>query len=138
MDRALVSALCVAALASLSCTTEVCGCTPVIVPAILAGRVLDSSGKPAAAAQVRAYSAPEAGCHSFDTDFGSVVAEGDGSFSMGLASGQPQDSVCVLVFARPSVGADWPENSDTSLLVLDFRDELAPDTARVELVLRGD
>ena len=138
MDGALVSALCLAALASLSCTTDVCGCTPAIVPAILTGRVLDSGGKAAAAAQVRAYSEPAPGCQSLDTDFGSVVAEHDGSFIMGLASGQLEDGVCVLVFARPSAGADGQENSDTSLLVLDFRDELAPDTADVELVLRGE
>jgi hypothetical protein len=137
MDRALASALCVAALASGSCTTEVCGCTPAIVPAIVTGRVLDSGGAAAARAQVLAYSAPEAGCQSLDADFGFVVAEDDGSFIMGLASGQLQDSVCVLVFARPAVGVDGPETSDTSLLVMDFRDELTPDSARVELILRA-
>ena len=138
MNRALGSALCgVAVFASWSCTTEVCACTPTIVPAILTGRVLDSSGTAASGAQVRAYSAPEAGCHSLDTDFGVVVAEGDGSFIMGLASGQLQDSVCVLVFAHPSVGSDGSQNSDTSLLVMDFGDELTPDSARVELVLRA-
>jgi hypothetical protein len=138
MDRAFVTALGVAVLAALSCTTEVCGCSPAIEPAILGGRVLDGSGKPAPEAQVRAYSAPSAGCQSLDTDFGFAVAEDDGTFIMGLASGHVEDSVCVLVFARPSVGPDVPENSDTSLLVLDFRDDLSPDTARVELILRGE
>jgi hypothetical protein len=138
MARSFISALGLTVLAASSCTTEVCGCSPAIVPAILVGRVLDGSGRPAAAAQVRAYSAPDAGCHSLDTDFGFVVAEDDGGFVMELASGHVQDSVCVLVFARPSLGVDMPENSDTSLLVLDFRDNFAPDTARVELVLRGE
>jgi hypothetical protein len=136
MDRAIVSALCgLATIASSSCTTEVCACTPAIVPAIVTGRVLDSGGA-AVGAQVRAYSAPEEGCHSLDTDFGFVVAEEDGSFLMGLASGQLRDSVCVLVFARPPIASEGVENSDTSLLVMDFRDELTPDTARVELVLK--
>jgi hypothetical protein len=137
VDRAIVVALSgLAALVSLSCTTEACACTPTIVPAIVTGRVVDGGGTPAAAAQVRAYSAPEAGCHSLDADFGFVVAEDDGSFRMGLASGLLQDSVCVLVFARPSPGSEGLEDSDTTLLVMDFRDELTLDSARVELVLR--
>jgi hypothetical protein len=138
MGRATVSALCaLATFASSSCTTEVCACSPPIVPAILTGDVLDSGGAAATGAHVRAYSGPAAGCHSLDTDFGFVVVERDGSFIMGLASGQLQDSVCVLVFARPPLGSPGPENSDTSLLVMDFRSELTADSARIELVLRA-
>ena len=86
---------------------------------------------------MRAYSAGETDCHSLDTDFGVVVAENDGDFRMGLASGHLQDSVCVLVFAQPRPGSVGLENSDTNLLVMDFRDEVTVDSAQVELVLRA-
>jgi hypothetical protein len=121
-------------LAFSSCTTEVCDCLPA-VSAIVTGRVLDRSGAAAAGALVLAYSASEADCHSLDTDFGLAVAEDDGGFRLGLASGQLQDSVCVLVFAQPRPGSEGLENSDTSLLVMDFRGEPTLDSARVELVL---
>ena len=137
MGRATVSVLAgVATLISFSCTTEVCACTPAIVPVIVTGRVLEGGGVAAAGALVRAYSAPEADCHSLDSDFGFVVSEDDGSFVIGLASAQLQDSVCVLVFAQPRPGSEDLENSDTSLLVMDF-DELTVDSARIELVLRA-
>jgi hypothetical protein len=137
MGRIIVLALCgLAVVTASSCTTEACACTPPIVPAIVSGRVLDGAGAAAAGAQVRAYSAPDAGCHSLDTDFGFVVAEADGSFRMGLPSGQLQDSVCVLVFARPPAGSSGLETSDTILLVMDFRDALTPDSARADLSLR--
>ena len=137
MGRPIVLALGgLAILASSNCTTDVCACTPAIVPAIVSGHVLDGAGAAAGGAQVHAYSAPGVGCHSLDTNFGFVVAEDDGSFLMGLPAGQLQDSICVLVFARPPLGSEGLENSDTSLLVMDFSDELAPDSAQVELILR--
>ncbi len=138
MDRTIVVTLGgLAILASSSCTTDACACTPAIVPAIVSGHVTDGAGAAAARAQVHAYSAPGVGCHALDTDFGFVVTEDDGTFLMGLpAAGQLQDSVCVLIFARPPRGSEGLENSDTTLLVMDFRDELTPDSAQVELILR--
>jgi hypothetical protein len=137
MGRAIVAALGLAAFTFPGCTTDACACTPAIVPALVTGRVVDDRGTPASGAQVRAFSAPAAGCHSLDTDFGSVAAENDGEFRMGLPSGLLQDSVCVLVFARPRGRPAALGDSDTTLLVMDFRDELTLDSARVELVLRA-
>jgi hypothetical protein len=138
MSRASVSAIYgLLILASSSCTTEACDCPPAIVPAVVTGHVLEPSGAAGVGAVVRAYSAAETGCHSLDTDFGIAVAETDGGFRMGLASGQLQDSVCVLVFAQPRPGSEGLENSDTNLVIMDFRDELTRDSARVELVLRA-
>jgi hypothetical protein len=57
-------------------------------------------------------------------------------FRLGLASGILLERVCVLVFARPPAGVALGV-SDTVLLVMDFRDELTPDSAQVELVLGG-
>jgi hypothetical protein len=56
---------------------------------------------------------------------------------MDLHSDTPQDGVCVLVFARSPAGADALRDSDTTLLVMGFRDELTIDSSRVELVLRA-
>jgi hypothetical protein len=70
-----------------------------------------------------------------DTDFGSVTTEADGSFELGLAAARARDSVCVFVFARPPEGASGLGNSDTTMLVMDFRDGEQPDNARVDLVL---
>jgi len=138
MGRATASAVYgLVTLASSSCTTEVCDCPPAIGPAIVTGRVLDRSGAAAAGALVRAYSAPRTDCHSLDTDFGLVVAATDGGFRLGLASGHLRDRVCVLVFAQPPPGSEGQADSDTSLLVMDFGDELTPDSARIELVLRA-
>jgi hypothetical protein len=126
-----------AILALSNCTTEACDCPPSIVPGIVTGRVLDHSGNAAAEALVWAYSDPATACHSLDTDFGLAVAESDGSFRLGLATGQLQDSVCVLVFAEPRPGSEGLANSDTSLLIMDLSDELTPDSARLELVLEA-
>ena len=138
MTRATVSTIYgLVILASSSCTTEACDCPPAIVPAVVTGRVLEPGGAAVEGALVRAYSAAEAGCHSLETEFGIAGAEPDGGFRIGLASGQLQDSVCVLVFAQPRPGSEGLENSDTNLVVMDFRDELTRDSARVELVLRA-
>ena len=137
MGRVPMAALGCVAMLIWSCATDVCACTPAIVPALVTGRVVDDRAAPVRDAQAHAYSASAAGCHSLDVDFGFVVTESDGSFRMGLASGMLQDSICVLVFARPPLGSDALGNSDTALLVMDFRDELTLDSAQVELVLRA-
>jgi hypothetical protein len=138
MGRANVSAVYgLVTLAVSSCTTEACDCPPSIVPAVVTGRVLDHTGGAAAEALVWAYSAPATDCHSLDIDLGLAVAENDGGFRLEVATGQLQDSVCVLVFAQPRPGSEGLENSDTNLLVMDFRDEPTPDSARIELVLKG-
>jgi hypothetical protein len=43
----------------------------------------------------------------------------------------------VLVYARPPAGVALGV-SDTVTLVMDFRDELTPDSAQVELVLGAE
>ncbi len=48
-----------------------------------------------------------------------------------------EDSVCVLVFAYPPLGSDAFGPSDTTLLVMDFSDLAASDSADVELALRA-
>jgi hypothetical protein len=101
------------------------------------GQVLGGLNTPVQGARVRAYSAAGTNCHSTDTDFGSVITGPDGSFEMGLSAYDLRDSVCVFVFARPPVGASGLENSDTALLVMDFRGEQTLDSAQVELVLRN-
>lgn len=117
------------------CTTEACGCTPGFIPAVVVGRVLGALDTPMQGARVRAYSSVASGCHSVDTDFGSVTTEPDGSFAIGLNAYDPRDSICVFVFARPPAGASGLTNSDTTLAVMDFSRQETLDTARVELVL---
>ena len=128
---------CLALLAVAQCTTEVCGCPPTLVPALVVGRVLRDGESPVEEARVHAFSAAAANCHSAETDFGVVHTADDGSFRMGLPSYEFQDSVCVFVFAHPPLGAFGLEDSDTVLLVMDFRDTGAMDSAWVELVLRA-
>src|SRR5688500_15287022 len=102
MNRVTVAAFaCLAGITSMSCNTEVCACSPVIIPALVTGRVIDEGGASIAGAQVHAFSAPALACHSLDAEIGFVEAGNDGSFRMELRSDMPQDSVCVLVFARP-------------------------------------
>jgi hypothetical protein len=138
MRRIQTAAVATLALLGLShCTTEACGCTPAFVPAVVVGQVLGGLNTPVQGARVRAYSAAGTNCHSTDTDFGSVITGPDGSFEMGLSAYDLRDSVCVFVFARPPVGASGLENSDTALLVMDFRGEQTLDSAQVELVLRN-
>jgi hypothetical protein len=85
-----------------------------------------------AGAAISSCSETACGC---SADFGSVGTLSGGEFLLGLGLGGEQDSVCIQVFAHPPQGADALGDSDTSLLVLDFRLESAPDSARVELVL---
>ena len=136
LSRAVVLSA-VAMLGLSQCATEACGCTPAVAPAVIIGRVLGGFQTPVHGARVRAYSAPAAGCRSVDADFGGVLSEADGSFFMPLSTTAFQDSVCVLVFARPPFGASSLENSDTALLVMSFLGSDLDDTARVELVLRS-
>ena len=138
--RSLIMAVgCTVALGVSNCMTDTCACSPPIVPALVIGRVLDHTGSPAPGARVHGYSGPAMGCHALDGDgeLNSVDAAEDGSFRLALASGMQVDSVCVLVFARPPSNTAGLGNSDTALLVMDFRDELTVDTAEVELVLRA-
>jgi hypothetical protein len=108
-----------------------------VVPALVTGHVVRDGGTPVAGAHVRAFSGAGVGCESLDTDFGLVVTAADGGFRLGLASGILLERVCVLVFARPPAGVALGV-SDTVLLVMDFRDELTPDSAQVELVLGAE
>ena len=126
-----------ASLAAANCGTEVCACELVSVPANLRGSVLREDGSPVARAQVRGYSAPGQGCSSLDEDFGLIPTLADGSYDMGLASGATQDNVCVYVFSSPPEGASGLRDSDTALVVLDFRQDGNLDSARVNLVLRN-
>src|SRR3954453_820037 len=124
MNRALVAALSsLTGFALSSCTTDACACTPPIVPALVMGSVVDVPGAPVPGAQVRAVSVPAANCHSLDADFGFVTTHQDGSFDLALASGALQDSVCVLVFARPPPATPALGTSDTTVLIMDFRGE---------------
>jgi hypothetical protein len=116
-----------------SCTTETCDCLAV-VPAVVTGRVVDDGSAPVAGAQVQAFSGAGVGCESLDTDFALTVTAEDGRFRLDLASGIVQERVCVLVFARPPEGVALGA-SDTTLLVMNFRAALLPDSAEVELVL---
>ena len=136
--RRIRTAIATLALLGLShCTTEVCGCTPALVPAVVVGRVLGGLDTPVQGAGVRAYSAAGPDCHSTDTDFGGVVTGPDGGFALGLRTYDPRDSVCVYVFARPPFGASGLGNSDTAFAVMDFRGDQVLDSAQVELVLRS-
>ena len=138
MRRVRTGAVATLALVGLSqCTTEACGCSPAFVPAVVLGRVLGGLSTPVQGARVRTFSAAGPGCHSLDTDFGNVLSGPGGSFEMGLTGYDLQDSVCVFVFARPPLGASGLRDSDTTLLVMDFRAEEAVDTAEVELVLHS-
>ena len=129
--------LCGLAMLALSnCTTEVCDCVSVI-PALVTGQVVRDGSTPVAGAQVRAFSGAGVGCESLETDFGSVFTGADGGFRLDLASGILREGVCVLVFARPPEGVALGV-SDTVLLVMDFRGELAQDSAQVELVLGAE
>ena len=132
------SVLCGLALLALSnCTTQACDCPPAIVPAVVTGHVVRDGGAPVAGAIVHAFSDVGVGCESLDTDFDLAVAGADGGFQLDLASGILQERVCVLVFARPPAEVALGV-SDTVLLVMDFRDAPAQDSAQVELVLRAE
>jgi hypothetical protein len=117
-----------------SCATDVCACTPTPATATLTGRVIDVSGAPFEHALVAAYSAAAPGCHSADTDFGLTASAEDGRFHLDLSEGSAQDSVCVFTFARPPQGG-LGANSDTALVVIDFRFGQPQDSAQVELTL---
>jgi hypothetical protein len=69
-------------------------------------------------------------------ELNAVTTLRDGSFRLPLASGVSSDSVCVLVFAHPPFNSNGLQYSDTALLVMDFRNEVVPDSAEVVLVLR--
>jgi hypothetical protein len=124
-------------LAVADCGTEVCACGFVMVPASVRGTVVREDASPVALAQVHAYSAPGKDCASLDEDFGSIPTLPDGSYDMGLGSGAVQDNVCVFVFGRPPQGASGLQGSDTVLVVLDFQQDGAIDSAQVNLVLRN-
>lgn len=139
MHRLPVALLpCLASLSVWSCTTEVCACTPPPVLAVVTGRVFRDGSTPVPVAPVSAYSAPAVGCAaSFDAYLSTTETAADGTYQIGLPSGTQQDGVCVFVFARPPVGAADLGNSDTSLVVLDFRMDGTVDSAQVDLQLRS-
>lgn len=125
-----------ALLALSNCTTEACDCLPRI-PALVTGHVVRDGSTPVARAEVRAFSGAGVGCESLDSDLGLEFTGDDGAFRLALASGSQRERVCVLVFARPPEGVALGV-SDTVLLVMDFRDELTPDSVQVELVLGAE
>jgi hypothetical protein len=127
-----------AVLVASNCSTEVCACPPLIESASVGGHVMDQNSTPVPGARIRAYSAMAVGCRSLNTDFGFVLTAADGSFRMGLPTGAQQDSTCVFVFARPPLGSSDLGDSDTALVILNFRPSQAPDEARLDLVLRSN
>ena len=130
--------LCVLTMLALShCTTEACDCPPGIIPGVVTGRVVRDGGVPVAESIVQAFSGVGPGCESLDLDFGLAVTGADGRFELDVATGFLQESVCVLLFARPPAGMALGV-SDTVLLVMDFRDALTQDSAQVELVLEPE
>jgi hypothetical protein len=126
----------IAALAASNCA-DVCACPPLLESPSVIGHVMDQNSAPVPRARIRAYSAPADGCSSLDADFGFIEAAANGSFRMGLPTGAQQDRACVFVFARPPLGSSGLADSDTALLVLNFRPGEAPDTAQLDLVLRS-
>jgi hypothetical protein len=115
-----------------SCTTDACACEPALAVAIIYGRVTDAAGSPVSQAVIRTYSSSASDCHASQTDFGVIVTAEDGRYRMDLAQGQVQDSVCVLTFARAPEGSEGLADSDTMLVVLDFRYGLPQDSARID------
>ncbi len=122
---------------ALSCTTDVCACEPSGAVAIIYGRVTDAGGIAVPQAAVTSYSGSASNCHATQTDFGSILSAEDGSYRMTLSQSQPQDSVCVLAFARAPETSGVLADSDTVLAVLDFRFGLPQDSARIDFSLQG-
>ncbi len=123
---------------ALSCTTtDVCACEPPPAVAIIYGRVTDAGGIAVPQAAVTSYSGSASDCHATQADFGSILSAEDGSYRMTLSQSQPQDSVCVLAFARAPETSGVLADSDTVLAVLDFRFGLPQDSTRIDLSLQG-
>jgi hypothetical protein len=118
-----------------SCATEVCACEHQPAVAIIYGRVTDAAGSPVPQAPIGAYSGLASDCRSSQTDFGVMLSAEDGGYRMDLLQGQAQDSVCVLTFARAPAGSEVLADSDTVLVVLDFRYGLPQDSARIDFSL---
>jgi hypothetical protein len=103
----------------------------------VSGRELRENQSPVVGARVHAFSSEGANCHSANDNFGFVLTGGDGSFDLGLPSYNVLDSVCVFVFAHPPFAIVNLQDSDTALLVMNFRGPPELDSAQVELVLRN-
>jgi hypothetical protein len=110
----------------------VCACEPLPAVAIIYGRVTDAAGSPVPQAVIGAYSDIGSDCHSSQTDFGVMLSAEDGRYRMDLPQGEAEDSVCVWTFARAPAGSEVLTDSDTMLVVLDFRFGLPQDSARID------
>jgi hypothetical protein len=121
------------------CATEACGCPPLMVSALVHGRVMSPTAEPVVGALVHAYSAPAAGCNADELtgyNYGFIATRADGTYSLQLAASEARDSICVFVFAQPAPGASGLIESDTALVVLDFNFAGPEDSVRVDPVLR--
>ena len=119
-------------LALLQGCSEVCACTPTMSVAVVTG-VVRHGDAPAPQATVHAFSADGAGCQTLGVEFDQAVTGTNGEFLMELIASPGLDDVCVYVYARPDGIADDSQDSDTSLVVLDFALDAPSDTARVTL-----
>jgi hypothetical protein len=127
-----------AAVALTHCSTEACGCTPDPATAVVHGRVTSFTSQPVSGAGVVAHSGSGEGCRvGFYGDYGGTLSDADGSYVLELADLIGQDSVCILVSARPPAGSAELVSSDTTRVVLEFRYIPPWDSARVDPVLRS-
>jgi hypothetical protein len=117
------------------CTSAECDCLPTPGTALVYGRVTDAAGTAVAGTTVHAFSRAAPGCVPSGRDFGTLRTRANGTFRMGLTHDFAQDGICVLVYARPPQGTAGLSASDTTLVVLAFRDAGLADSARVDLVL---
>ena len=114
--------------------TEVCACPPAIAVAVVTGAVRQGDS-PVPAARVHSFSAEGAGCQSLGFSFDDAITGPDGRFLTQLVASPGLQDICVYVFARADGTADDAMDSDTALVILDFPDDTAPDTAHITLAL---
>lgn len=114
-----------------------CGCSPPLYSAIVAGTVLDGNGAPAASARVNAQFRSAARCSDNpgtpSTFVRRIDADGAGRFADTLSEGW-LGTTCWGFSASP-LGPPWTE-SDTQLVTIRFRGWGDRDSVNVVLRLR--
>lgn len=121
-------------LAMASCHTPVCGCSPPLSSATVAGRISDTSGAVVRGARVLAYlDVMPSRCVAPAADNGLAVADSFGLYQVVLVAPVAVESACVFLTVHPPS----PELRDTTIgpRRLTFRFEPPFDSITVDAVL---
>lgn len=114
--------------------TSMCGCPPVDLSAVVAGRVQTEAGAPVVQATVMAYIARGKDCGPRDFDDGLTQTGSDGTYRLFLLGTGEAEAACVRVRVRAPLESGLADAADTTV-TLAIRSSQPFDSVRVDATL---